>query len=56
MPAEKVEEFFMYYEQFYRRARRDSELHHDDGVAIILDWDGFTLSEYASGPGDHHWS
>ena len=51
MPAEKVEEFWMYYEQFARKAEKDSALHNDEGTVFIVDWDGFTLTHYATGPG-----
>ena len=52
MSAEKVEEFWMYYEQCARRAERDSALHNGEGTCFIVDWDGFSLKHYAAGRGE----
>ena len=48
-PAEKVAEFGKYFEQFIRRMRKDAG---EEGIVLIVDWDGFSLSHHASKDGE----
>ena len=53
LSPEQIEDFWMYYEQCARRAERDSALRKNGGNVFLLDWDGFSLANYASGPGKY---
>ena len=53
-PPEFIDEFWKYYEQLARRQERDAAMNKDQGVVLILDWDGFSLTNYASQQGNHY--
>lgn len=53
-PKEIIDEFWKYYEQFARRAESDGALNKDQGNVFILDWEGFSLTNYASPQGNHY--
>lgn len=48
---EKIEEFWKFYEQYILRIERDAAVNNHQGVVFILDWDGFSLGNYASARG-----
>ena len=50
LSKEKVQELLKFYEQFVRRGERDGSLNNNQGVVVIVDYDGFGLKHYASGP------
>lgn len=50
-PEDKIKEFWKYYEQYIRRVQRDGAVNDHQGTAIIADYDGFRLAEYASSSG-----
>lgn len=52
MPKEKVEEFWKDYERWTRREEVDAALNNNQGIVLILDFDGFALKSYASSNGN----
>ena len=50
-PQGVKEDFWKHFEHLLRRITRDAEVNNGQGVAYILDWDGFSLGNYASPKG-----
>lgn len=48
LSAEKEQEVLKYHEQHVRWAEKDSSLNNNQGIVLILDWDGFSLHHYSS--------
>ena len=47
-PAERIEEFWKYFDQMVRFHERDAKLSGGQGVVSIVDFDGFELNHHAS--------
>ena len=47
-PADRMDEFWKYWEQYVRFHERDAKLNGDQGAVCIVDWDGFELTHHAS--------
>ena len=52
LSEEKREELMKYYEQYVRRVERDASLNNDQGIVLLIDFDGFGLVQYASDSGN----
>ena len=52
LSEEKREEVMKYYEQYVRRVERDASLNNDQGIVLLIDFDGFGLVQYASDSGN----
>ena len=50
-PKEKQDEFWKFFEQYVKRHERDAALNNEQGIVIIIDWEGFALGQYASNNG-----
>ena len=50
-PKEKQDEFWKYYEQGSRLQEKDAAMNDNQGIVLILDFDGFTLKHFASKDG-----
>ena len=53
--AEELVDFSKYLEQFERRQERDVGRSAEKKLAMIMDWDGFELSQHASPSGELFW-
>ena len=51
MPSETQEEVWKSWEQWTRFLERDAASNYGQGVVVIIDFDGFTLANYAFRPG-----
>ena len=51
MPEEWKAEVWKGWEQWTRLMERDSALNNGEGIVIIVDFDGFSLANYASPEG-----
>ena len=51
-PKEKLDEFWKAYEWWSRRQEKDAAINNDQGIVIILDYDGYSLKKYASSHGN----
>lgn len=50
-PKDKIEEFWRAYEQWLRFQEKDASLNSNQGMVILMDFDGFTLAHFASQQG-----
>ena len=52
LPADELEAFVKHYEQFIRRVSKAGAENNGQGIVFICDWNGFTLSHFASSGGE----
>lgn len=50
-PKEYIDDFWKFYEQMFLRMEFDAAKNNDQGIAILMDWEGFSLKNYASADG-----
>ena len=50
-PADRLDEFWKYYERVVRLCERDAKLSGGEGMVAIIDFDDFQLTHYASSKG-----
>ena len=51
MSQERTEDVWKAWEQLTRFMEKDAALNNDQGIAMVIDFDGFTLASYASPEG-----
>ena len=53
LPENEMQEFQKYYQQFIHRTSLEGAAKNGQGIALVCDWDGFTLANYALRNGDY---
>ena len=54
LPKDELESYNRYEEKLIRQALKDEAADNGEGVIIIIDWDGFSFTHFASAHGQKY--